>query len=64
MINYDRVLEAADRTYGLTKARKFGQDPAYMAPEQFHHIESDQIKAICEALVDAVNQELQRLELI
>jgi hypothetical protein len=57
MLYEDLILTKANSIYAQRKADKHGIDIRYTAPENLPQIESDQVKAILEALV-AINQEL------
>jgi hypothetical protein len=51
MINYDKVMEKADRYYTEIKSEKLQCDIS-LVPQQ---IQSDQIRALAKALVEEIN---------
>ncbi len=60
LISTDEVIEKANVKYAQAKMDK-GVDLRYMAPEAMPKIQSDQVKAIAEALVEEVNVRLAAL---
>lgn len=54
LISTDEVIEKANVKYAQAKMDK-GVDLRYTAPEAMPKIQSDQVKAIAEALVEEVN---------
>ena len=60
LINVNEVLEKANTKYARAKMDK-GVDLRYAAPEAMPRIQSDQVKAIAEVLVEEVNARLAAL---
>ena len=60
LIDVNDVLERANKKYVRAKIDK-GMDLRYTAPEMMPSIQSDQAKAIAEALVEEVNFRLSAL---
>jgi hypothetical protein len=60
LISTDEVIEKANVKYAQAKMDK-SVDLRYTAPEAMPKIQSDQVKAIAEALVEEVNVRLAAL---
>ena len=60
LISTDEVIEKANVKYAQAKMDK-GVDLRYTAPEAMPKIQSDQVKAIAETLVEEVNARLAAL---
>jgi hypothetical protein len=60
LISTDEVIEKANVKYAQAKMDK-SADLRYTAPEAMPKIQSDQVKAIAEALVEEVNVRLAAL---
>lgn len=57
-LDYDKVLERANELYCKEKLKHVSPSSlSYMAPELFPQIQSDQVKSILQALVEAINNE-------
>lgn len=54
-LDYDSILQRADILYGAAKTSHIPQeDLAYWAPERFPKIQSEQVKCMLEALIEAI----------
>lgn len=60
LISTDEVIEKANVKYAQAKMDK-DVDLRYAAPEAMPRIQSDQVKAVAEALVEEVNTRLAAL---
>lgn len=60
LISTDEVIEKANVKYAQAKM-DMGVDLRYTAPEAMPRIQSDQVKAVAEALVEEVNTRLAAL---
>jgi hypothetical protein len=56
MLNYDGILKRANHFYQKADARR-------QHPSGAEAIRSEQVKALCRALVEGVNEELQKIEI-
>jgi hypothetical protein len=54
-LNYRDILAIANAKYGIRSLRRQKRDPRYVAPEDIPRIESEQVKCMLEALVEAIN---------
>jgi hypothetical protein len=59
-LNTEEILKHANLLYASKKLKMMGKIPndiRYMAPEQIPSIQSDQVIAILEALVQSINEQ-------
>jgi len=59
-IDYDKIMERANTLYADAALTRMGvpkEDIAYMAPEQFPKIYSEQLKCFAKAIVEAINND-------
>jgi hypothetical protein len=54
-LNYEEILDKANARYATAWSKRSGIDISYMAPEQLPKIESEQVKCVLRALVEASN---------
>ncbi len=57
-LDINTILDRADVLYASEKLKHLpASDIRYLAPEQLPRIQSDQVKALAAALVEALNQQ-------
>ena len=54
-LSYEEILNKANARYAAAWAKRNSADIRYRAPEQLPKIESEQVKCVLRALVEAVN---------
>ena len=59
-LKFDDILQRANTLYAVEKTKHLPKETImYMAPELFPTIQSDQVKCIVRALVEAINSDVQ-----
>jgi len=59
MLDAKKILERANVLYACKKLRKKETDLGYVAPEALPKIQTDGVKCVLEALVEALNAQRQ-----
>jgi hypothetical protein len=54
-LDYYSILKKANAEYGVKALQRQRRDPRYVAPEDVPQIQSEQVKCVLEALVEAIN---------
>ena len=54
-LDYHSILKKANAEYGVKALQRQGRDPRYVAPEEVPEIQSEQVKCMLKALVEAIN---------
>lgn len=55
-LNFEHIMQRANTLYAVEKTKHLPKETImYMAPELFPTIQSDQVKCIVRALVEAIN---------